>query len=129
MVGGILSAVIIIWGGCLLPMVRLSGASGFEGLNWFIKGAALILASHQGQTAMVEKLLNKGADVNARTQKGTTALISAAGRGDVNTVRLLLGKGADFTRKDSSGKTALAYAMEKNQTAVVEILREAGARE
>jgi type II secretory pathway predicted ATPase ExeA/ankyrin repeat protein len=48
-----------------------------------------------GDTALVEKLLDAGADINAPVAGGKTPLAVAAGDGDETMVRLLLDRGAD----------------------------------
>lgn len=79
--------------------------------------AALILENEQ----IVKLLLQHGAPVNKRYERGQTPLILAA-RLDSSFVKLLLEKGADPAIKDESGKTALDYARQlKRQQAVLAI--------
>jgi ankyrin repeat protein len=63
----------------------------------------LINAASQGQGAVVQRLLKKGADVNAKNMNGQTALRCAADKGRETVVRLLLEKGADVNAKDKNG--------------------------
>ena len=66
-----------------------------------------MVAAFYGRKEIVELLLSKGADVNAKDSKGETALMVAAFYGRKETVELLLSKGADVNAKDNEGKTAL----------------------
>jgi ankyrin repeat protein len=54
----------------------------------------------EGHTEIVQLLLEKGADVNAKNKYGRTALIYATERGYTEIVQLLLEKGADVNAKD-----------------------------
>ena len=56
---------------------------------------ALIFASLDGHTAIVQLLLGAGADKEAKDQFGYTALMSASEGGHTAIVELLLGAGAD----------------------------------
>jgi ankyrin repeat domain-containing protein 50 len=53
------------------------------------------------------RLLEKGADVEAKDEDGWTALIKAAEGGYEAVVRLLLEKGVGVEAKDNHGRTAL----------------------
>ncbi|GAB4469435.1 MAG: hypothetical protein OHK0029_42070 [Armatimonadaceae bacterium] len=55
----------------------------------------LEIAARSGDTEMVQLLLDRGADINARGRFGYTALMAAAQGGYVSVVQLLLEKGAD----------------------------------
>lgn len=67
----------------------------------------LILAVLGGQDALVEELLDRGADVNGRNgEDGTTALMWAANTGRKSYVELLLERGADAGLAANDGWTA-----------------------
>ena len=70
----------------------------------------LINAAYKGDTAAVEALLAKGADVSAKTLLGDTALICAINLRHADTVRVLIEKGADVNVKDHRGVPALTVA-------------------
>jgi len=95
----------------------------------------LMIASTQtkGHSDIVKALLANGANVNAKTNKGDTALMIASGTGHVDVVKALLGNGANVNAKDIDGNTALKVASKylrgEYLREVVQLLREAGARE
>lgn len=83
------------------PMKR---DSDYLGLT---KGAtALIRAAHRKDVALVSKLIELGADVNAKDRLDRTALHFAA-EGDVDVADKLVAAGADFMARDRYGKTAM----------------------
>src|ERR1041385_1516351 len=59
----------------------------------------LVAAAEKGDTATVQSLLGKGADVNGKAEKDETALMGAAMNGHTDTVQTLLSKGADVNAK------------------------------
>jgi ankyrin repeat protein len=78
--------------------------------------------------SLVDFLLERGADVNARRRDGMTALHSAAYRGHLRVIRRLLEAGADVQARahDSgphAGQTALETAVAQGQTAAADLLR------
>jgi ankyrin repeat protein len=82
----------------------------------------------QGQEAVVELLLEKGADVESKSRYGSqTPLLLAVGNGHKAVVKLLLEKGANVECKSRYGRRPLWYAAEKGHEAVVKLLLEKGA--
>ncbi|MYH79961.1 hypothetical protein F4141_04530 [Candidatus Poribacteria bacterium] len=67
----------------------------------------LSIASLMGHTEVVALLLERGADVNAKSRDGGTALHAAAFLGRAETVKLLLEKGADTTLRNNMGSIAI----------------------
>ena len=65
--------------------------------------APLALAAAEGQTAMVEFLLKKGAEVGAKDAAGRTAIMRAAEGGYMAVVRALEDAGANVKETDNSG--------------------------
>ena len=88
---------------------------------------ALIEETRKGHTETVKLLLDKGADVNMKTDNGETALIEASENGHIEVVKLLLDKGADVNAKDNYGNTSLILASSYGYHEVVSILLENGA--
>lgn len=83
----------------------------------------LLSAARRGDLPAIKRLLDKGADVNAKTLHGVSALCFAAGNGHLETVRLLLERGADLNQKDPVyGMDALGWAAYRDQIAVVKML-------
>ena len=88
---------------------------------------ALIWASENGHTKIVEMLLDKGADVNAISGSSISALHFASNQGHIDIVKMLLDKGAKVDAKTNSRNTALIWASEKGHKEVVEMLLDKGA--
>jgi len=87
-----------------------------------------------GHIDVAELLLNKGANINAKTQSdetGYTSLQLAADRGQLDMVKLLVAKGADVnTKRQKEGhkdRTAKSYALGRNYKEIVEFLYAHGA--
>ena len=67
-------------------------------------------------------MLERGADVNTRSNFGATPLIEAAGLGYYNMCKLLLKHGADLRMRNDCGDTAIATAAEHGKAAVMKFL-------
>jgi Ankyrin repeats (3 copies) len=89
----------------------------------------LFAAARKGDVAAVKALLDKGADVNAKTNYGATALSYACDKGHVEVVRLLIERGADVNVKDTFyGEVPLGWALSHGHVGVVKLLIEHGAQ-
>ncbi|XP_077982652.1 uncharacterized protein LOC144437564 [Glandiceps talaboti] len=73
---------------------------------------ALCIAAHRGNTHLVSRLIDAGADVLAKTPNGRTSLHIAAAQGKNNCVEVLLNRGAKIDDPDENGKTPLTIAAE-----------------
>jgi hypothetical protein len=90
---------------------------------------ALIVASGNGHTEVVEALLAAGADVNARDNDGNSSLIFAATFGNTEIVQALLDfqpqddqPGLDVNARDNYGYSALIWAAFKGHTETIQAL-------
>ena len=70
----------------------------------------LHFAALDGLNEIVELLIAKGADVNAKSDDGWTSLHDAASIGHNEIVELLIAKGADVNAKNNYGNTPLDLA-------------------
>lgn len=93
--------------------------SGEDGIN-----QALILAAEEGKEALVQMLLENGANINFRDWVGSTALDFASTIGHEATVQVLLRNGANVNSKDDYGNSALHWAV--SYEGVVHMLVEEG---
>eukprot|EP01104_Vermistella_antarctica_P014246 TRINITY_DN4445_c0_g1_i1.p1 TRINITY_DN4445_c0_g1~~TRINITY_DN4445_c0_g1_i1.p1 ORF type:complete len:1074 (+),score=331.75 TRINITY_DN4445_c0_g1_i1:171-3392(+) len=94
----------------------------------------LVYLVRQGGTEEIYQYLNvlqlmvdKGADVNARNRNGEAPLHSACIRGNLDSVRFLLQNNANVNMVNRLGETSLHYAVRAGKTAVVELLLDHGA--
>ncbi len=107
---------------CLvLPLTLI--AAGFKGepekVNELNK--SLLQAAADGNIEQVKSLLSKGAEVNAKDEKGQTPLHLAARQGHTAIVEMLLDKGAEVNAQTDEGDTLLSLA--KGDKVIVELLR------
>ena len=98
-----------------VPGIDLNALDNERGWTALIGAAGRIRPA----PALIRRLLEEGADVNAKDRYGGTALMSAARQGNTAIVQMLLDAGADINAKSKSGYTALMKAAEKGHTAVV----------
>lgn len=79
-------------------------------------------ASTVGLETVVPLLLEKGADVDAKTGSQETALQLAAKNGHAAVARLLLDRGAEVDSGDFLGRTPLYWAASRNHFMVIKLL-------
>ena len=82
----------------------------------------LSLACQNGNTAMVELLLERGADPNTVTRGGETVLMTAARTGKPGPVKALIARGARVDAKERRGQTALMWAAAEGHAEAVGLL-------
>jgi N-acyl-D-amino-acid deacylase len=91
------------------------------------KSGATALLWSVPDLAKVQRLLDRGANVNARSATERTALLVAASYpGTVDLLRLLLARGADLRAQDRAGATALSLVVRSADLDVVRFLAERG---
>ncbi|HEY2906671.1 MAG TPA: ankyrin repeat domain-containing protein, partial [Vicinamibacterales bacterium] len=89
---------------------------------------ALLIASKNGQTAMIDTLLAAGADAKSATANGATALMLASQAGNADAVKMLITHGADVNAVEQvKGESALYFAAAYGRADVVRVLTASGA--
>ena len=83
-------------------------------------------ASEKGDLALVQSLLKRGANVNAKDQNGWTPLNMAAGRDDAAMAKFLLDYGANLDSGDFDKETPWTVALRSGSASVVELLLQKG---
>ena len=90
-------------------------------------GTALGHAAMSGHKEIVNLLIQKGADINAKNKKEGTSLHDAAEAGQSEIVELLIDSGADVSTKNNGGATPMHFAAFYGQEDVIELLIDKGA--
>ena len=85
-------------------------------------------AAHRGTMDVLQRLLDAGADIDARDGHGQTALMIAAVEGRRQTVEWLVAHGAALDRTAKYGLSALMLAVVNGHADIVRALTDAGAR-
>src|SRR5262249_59703013 len=85
------------------------------------------MAIAANDSSMVKKLLDSGADVNAKFGDSSTVLMGAAQAGQIEIVRALLAAGASVNAQTRDGTTALLVAAQAGRAPIVRGLIDAGA--
>ena len=81
-----------------------------------------------GHTPIVERLLDKGADVKVTDANGETPLHDAATFGRIEIVKMLFTHKADVNSVTPEKKTPLDYAIEANSEDVINFLKQNGGK-
>ena len=72
--------------------------------------------------AEVQSLIERGADVNAKSEKGRTPLMMAAMFGHKDIVKALIEAGAKVSEREEGGYTAYLWASEGGYTEIMRLL-------
>lgn len=88
---------------------------------------ALIIASHEGNKAIVRILLAAGADKDLREEKGNTALMAALMKKREEVAEILIEAGADINLWNRAGRTALHFAASNGCSGTLRTLLQKGA--
>jgi quinoprotein dehydrogenase-associated probable ABC transporter substrate-binding protein len=84
----------------------------------------LMLATANHAEALVQALLKKGVDVNAKNSGGVTALMIAVANGRADMAELLMHAGANVNARNERGDTALSIARAKGDEKLIKLLGE-----
>jgi ankyrin repeat protein len=87
----------------------------------------LIYSHHDNSAELVNFLINRGADVNVKSDDATTPLMMASDNDNIDCVQILLEFGANIDIKDEFNFTALAYALGNLNYEISELLLKNGA--
>ena len=122
-----------------ISYLNIACAFGFPGLldnytasNVNVSGprdqdTCLVIAAQEGHSRIVQTLLEKGADINARNADEEVALHRASSQGHQGIVQMLLEKGANVNARNASGDAALQRASSEGHQGIVQVLLENGA--
>jgi ankyrin repeat protein len=92
---------------------------------------ALHIAAERGHAAIIQPLIDKGANVNAgadpSTGSGITALHLAARNGHEKVLEILLENGAEIDYRAQQGRTALHWAAQNGRVGAITLLLNKGA--
>jgi hypothetical protein len=100
-------------------IIKLLSDKGHDSLD-----EALQIASLQGQTSVIDALLNAGASVFSRSKDNKTPLMYAAMNGHLDAVRILLMHGANRFALDSRDRTAADHAAAAEHHEIVAFLND-----
>ena len=93
-----------------------------DGLPNYFDGTPLHEAASKNHTFVIQLLLDRGADINARDTNDQTALHKAAWSNCTSAIQLLLERGAHFNAKSIAKETALDLARLQTHKAAIDLL-------
>lgn len=103
--------VAVVQGSVPLAKILISKGANLEAPSEDRGARATHLAANFGELEMLNLLLDAGADIEARDQKGQTPLLLAAATNNTEVVKVLLDRGADKEARESGeGMTPLMRA-------------------
>ncbi|CAJ2510652.1 Uu.00g062770.m01.CDS01 [Anthostomella pinea] len=91
------------------------------------QGRPLHVAASKGFVGILDKLLLRGAKVNALNADGATPLIAALDFGQVTTSLILIGSGAKISPRAKGGESAVQFAARRNLLLPLQCLLKSGA--
>ncbi len=91
---------------------------GRDGMQW----SALHYAVFAGHGEIADLLLERGADINARSPNGSSVLMMAVYEGREDMARRLVARGADPRIRNENGDGALEWAMKFNHTHIARLV-------
>ena len=87
----------------------------------------MMVAAYNNRSAVIQLLIDRGADVNAKNGLDCSSLRFAAENGSIDAVKLLIANGADLNSRDNHGETPLMWAARMGQSENTKYLIESGA--
>lgn len=93
-----------------------------DGLPNYFDGTPLHEAALKNNTFIIQLLLDRGADINARDTNDQTALHKAAWNNCTSAMRLLLERGADPNARNLANQTPLDLARWRNHQEAIDLL-------
>jgi ankyrin repeat protein len=110
-----------------LTLLMVFGAAAATVDSQSTGGARLVDAARNHDLKTIRSLVSQHADVNTRSDDGSTALLWAAHQNDLDTAELLLGAGADANIANEFRMTPLAQACTNGSDGFVRLLLKSGA--
>jgi ankyrin repeat protein/poly(3-hydroxybutyrate) depolymerase len=98
-------------------LVKSADDSGFTPLH---------IAATAGHVDIIEYLLDRGADLEARTAGGQTPLFQTVPLGSEQAFERLLEKGANLNARDDLGRTILQFALTWRRPSMVDVILQHG---
>jgi ankyrin repeat protein len=83
-----------------------------------VKTTLLIQAVNSGSLGSVKLLLEKGADINRRNDRGETPILTALRQREFEIAIYLADRGAKLDARDAMGNTVLSYALNHRRSAL-----------
>lgn len=111
--------------GLVIQMVELAGIDVNDTDE--SSRTALLAAAAEGNSTLVQYLLEKGADVNLPSSEGRTPLYVATVYGHTGIAKLILEKGADVAVTEMDGRAAMHNASSTGNIDLMKLLLEKGA--
>lgn len=121
-------------GGGESPLVTAIGYDKVEAVEALLAGGAnvdlkilkdhltaLMIASSKGNKAIIEALIKKGANINAKDDDGVTPIFFAITSGKPEVVKFLLDKGADKNARLSNGISLYDFAINKGHREIANL--------
>ncbi|MGI9548610.1 MAG: ankyrin repeat domain-containing protein [Bdellovibrionales bacterium] len=116
------SSLSSIWA-VLMYVFGISRSSSWFSSSW----TALMYAAWNNNKKVAKILLEHGANIHAKNNKGRTALMLAAWRDHASFAKVLIKKGAKVNAKDNKGQTAFMEAAWKGHLNFIKFLMAHGA--